>query len=69
MQLNIPPRATDNKILALRSACAHIAQAKLLTLRVANEAGDPDLERELRDMAGILAHVISELEQLGRRTR
>jgi|HubBroStandDraft_2_1064218.scaffolds.fasta_scaffold397597_3 hypothetical protein len=62
---NIPTRATSNKIPALK----HCAQARLLLLREAIETRDPDLELELRDMAGILAHVLAELEQLGRRTQ
>jgi hypothetical protein len=54
---------------SIRSAATHCAQSRLLLLREAIETSDPDLELELRDMAGILAHVISELELLGRRTR
>jgi ACT domain-containing protein len=47
----------------------HAAQARLLLLREGIETRDPDLELELRDLAGILAHVLAEIEQLGRRTR
>jgi hypothetical protein len=66
---NIPTRAVSNKIPTLRSACMHAAQARLLLLREGIETRDPDLELELRDLAGILAHVLAEIEQLGRRTR
>jgi hypothetical protein len=59
-----PTRATSNKIPALSSACMHCAQARLLLLREGVEARDLDLERELRDMAGILAHVLAAIEQL-----
>jgi hypothetical protein len=55
-------RAT--KIPALRSACTHIAQSRLLILREAIETRDPDLELDLRDMAGILEHVLAAIEQL-----
>lgn len=64
---NPPP--PSSKIPALRSASIHCAQTRLLLLREAIETRDPDLERELRDMAGILAHVFGELEQIERRTR
>ncbi len=66
MQLNIRIRGTDNKIQALRSACAHIAQARLLLRRAAGEALEPLELRDLCDVAGILQYVI---EQLGRQTR
>jgi hypothetical protein len=60
----IPTRATSNKIPALRTASTHCAQSRLLLLREAIETGDPDLELELRDMAGILAYVISAIDEL-----
>jgi hypothetical protein len=62
---NTPTRAVSNKIPALK----HCAQARLLLLREAIETRDLDLERALHDVAGILAHIITELEQLGRRTQ
>jgi hypothetical protein len=55
---SVPSRAE------IHSAEVYIAQARLVLLREAIETRNPDLERELRDMAGILAHVISELEQV-----
>ena len=65
MKHNRLPDAVD-KILALRSACAHIAQARLLLRRAAGEALEPLELRDLCDVAGILQYVI---EQLGRQTR
>ena len=69
MKRTTNPPPSSSKILALRSASTHCAQSRLLLLREAIQTGDPDLELELRDMAGVLAHVINEIEQLGRRTR
>jgi hypothetical protein len=59
-------RPQSDKIPALRSACMHAAQSRLLLLRVATETSDP---LELRDLAGVLQYVVTEIEQLGRRTR
>jgi hypothetical protein len=59
----------------LRSASKHCSQARLLLLREATRDLDlereirDDLEREIRDMVGVLAHGLSEIEQLERRTR
>jgi hypothetical protein len=55
---------SDPSRAEIRSAAVHAAQSRLLLLREATENGDPDLERELRDMAGILAHVISAIDEL-----
>ncbi len=63
-QTNIPARSPSRKILASGSASTHCAQSRLLLLREAIETGDPDLELELRDMAGILAYVISAIDEL-----
>jgi hypothetical protein len=59
---NIPTRATSNKIPALRSASAHIAQAKLLVRRAAGETRDSHQVRTLRDLAGILQFLIEQLK-------
>jgi hypothetical protein len=59
---NIPTRATSNKIAALRSASKHIAQAKLLIRRAADEDRDPLEIRTLRDLAGVLQYVIVAIE-------
>jgi hypothetical protein len=48
----------------LRSASAHIAQAKLLIRRAAGETRDPLEVRTLRDLAGVLQYVIVAIEQL-----
>jgi hypothetical protein len=64
MKRTTNPPPSSSKIPAIRLAEVHIAQAKLLLLREAIETRDPDLERELRDMAGILAHVISAIDEL-----
>lgn len=48
----------------IRSATVHCAQARLLLLRVASHS-ELDLV-ELRDLAGILHHVLVAIEELGR---
>ena len=48
----------------IRSAAAHIAQAKLLVRRAAGATLDPLQVRTLRDLAGVLQFIITEIEEL-----
>lgn len=50
-------RSTSNKIPAISSASAHIAEAKLLVRRAAGEIAAIDM-RCLRDLAGVLQYGI-----------
>jgi len=59
-----PTRSSPNKIPSIRSAAAHIAQARLLLLRVATEIPDPLELRDLRDLAGVLQYVVAAIEEL-----
>jgi hypothetical protein len=48
----------------IRSAAAHIAQAKLLLRRVAGETLEPLEVRTLSDLTGVLQYVITAIEEL-----
>jgi hypothetical protein len=45
-----------------RAAAVHLAQARLILLREANETLDPLQVRSLRDLAGVLQFLIEQLE-------
>lgn len=59
-----PPAVTADEI---RLATVHCLQSRLLLLRATSDTSlDPRQARELRDLAGILHHVICAIEELGR---
>ena len=57
-------RPQSDKIPALRSACMHAAQSRLLLLRLAPETSDPLEVRDLCDLAGVLHYVITAIEEI-----
>ena len=50
--------------IEIRTAAAHIAQAKLLVLRAAGETLDPLEVRTLSDLAGVLQFIITAVDEL-----
>jgi hypothetical protein len=61
-----PPVPAHPIVSNLRAAAAHAGMAKLLLRRAAADTLDPDQVRTLHDLAGILQHVIVEIDALAR---